>query len=125
MTELYTAIGIGLCALATLLLLRELRREYAPLFLLGFTVLMFAALLPRMSDAVLFIRECAELAGGERIEPVVKALGVTFLTSTACEICRSAGESTVGSMIETAGRVEILLLCVPLFRELFDLAFLG
>lgn len=125
MTELWTVVGVGICALVTLTILKELRKEYAPLFLLGFAVVSFGFLLPRLSGAVDFLRECVGLAGGERIGLVVKALGVTYLTSTASELCKSAGEAGVGNTIELAGRVEILLLCIPLFRELLDLALLG
>lgn len=124
MTELWTVCGVGICTLVSLMIVKELRKEYTPLFLLGFAVVLLAYLVPKIGGAVDFLRECAELAGGERISVVVRALGVTYLTSTAAEICRSAGESSVGSTIETAGRVEILLMCIPLFRELLDLALL-
>lgn len=125
MTELWTVCGIGLCALVCLLILRELRKDYAPLFLLGFSVIALAYIIPRLGEAAEFLTECVNLAGGERISVVIRALGVTYLTSTAGEICRSAGESSVGNTIEAAGRVEIILLCIPLFRELLDLAMLG
>lgn len=124
MTELWTVCGIGICALAVLTLLRELRKEYAPLFMLGFTVVLLAAMIPKLSGAVDFLKECASAAGGERISVVIRALGITYLTSTASELCRSAGESALGNTIELAGRVEILLLCIPLFRELLDIALL-
>ncbi|MBQ4354862.1 MAG: hypothetical protein IJC71_08220 [Clostridia bacterium] len=125
MSGLWTVVGIGLCALVTLMLIRELRKEYAPVFLLAFSVLLLGLLLPRFSAAAEYLLGWASRAGGERIEPVVKALGVTVLTSAAGELCRSAGEASVGNAIETAGRLEILLLCTPLFAELLDLALLG
>lgn len=125
MTELWTVVGAGICALVTLTILRELRREYAPLFLLGFTVLCFLFLLPQLGEAVAFLKECAERAGSEHLFLIVKALGITYLSSTASEICKSAGEASIGSTLEFTGRVELLLLCLPLFRELLDLSLLG
>lgn len=125
MTELWTVCGVGICALVCLTVIKELRKEYAPLFLLGFSVVVLAYLVPKIGAAAEFLAECADLAGGERISVVVRALGVTYLTSTASEICKSAGEASVGNTIELAGRVEILLMCIPLFRELLDLALLG
>lgn len=125
MTELWTVCGVGICALVTLTVIRELRKEYAPLFLLGFAVVLLGYLIPKLGDALDFLRECTDLVGGERISPILRALGITYLTSVASEICKSAGEAGVGNTIELAGRVEILLLCIPLFRELLDLAFIG
>ena len=125
MSSLWSVIGIGFCALAVLLILKELRKEFVPLFLIGFSLVLFAVLLPQFHAAAAFIKECAALAGGERIEPVLKALGITFLTTAAAQLCRTAGETSVGNAIETAGRMEIFLLCLPLLKELLDLALLG
>jgi stage III sporulation protein AD len=53
---------------------------------------------------------------------LLRALGITYLTSISADICRSSGEASVAGYIESAGRVELLLLAVPLFSELFELA---
>lgn len=125
MTELWTVCGVGICALVCVMVIKELRKDYVPLFMIGFSVIMLSYLIPKIGGAVDFLTECAELADGERIAVVIRALGVTYLTSTAVEICKASGEQSVGNMIELAGRIEILMLCIPLFRELLNLAMLG
>jgi len=122
MTDLWQIIGVGLCALVSILVLREVRREFVPVFAAVFSVLVLAAVLPKISAAADLAEECARLVGSERIMPAVKALGITYLSSSAADLCRSLGEASVASAMETAGRAEILILCLPLFRELVDLA---
>lgn len=122
MTDIWQIIGAGLCALVAVLVLREVRREYVPVYIAVFSVLVLTAVLPKVSAAAELMKECAGLVGSERITPAVKALGITYLTSSAADLCRSLGEGNVASAMETAGRAEILILCIPLLRELVDLA---
>jgi len=115
-------VGAGLCALVALILLKELRKELAPLFLMGFTVILLGALLSRLGEAFAFVKECTEGAGGERLAVVLKALGITYLSSLGAELCRSAGEGGLAGLMELAGKAELLLLCIPLFRSVLEMA---
>ena len=54
--------------------------------------------------------------------PLLKALGVAVLTHCCGEICRESGESSIATGVETAGKVEILLLSLPLLEELLGIA---
>ena len=92
-------MGLGLCALVTVVILREIRREYVPVFVAAFTLAVLAMILPKITVAAELIKECAELTKSTRVIPVVKALGITYLTSSAAELCRCCGESSVGSAI--------------------------
>lgn len=46
------------------------------------------------------------------------ALGIALLCHTAAELCRECGETSVAGFVELAGKVEILLLCLPLVKEI-------
>lgn len=116
--------GAGFCALVTILVLRELKREYTVLAALGFCVLFLGFLLPRVSAVAAFAGEGAALLQNGYAETILRGLGITWLTSSAGEICRSCGEGGLGGQIETAGRVELVVLSLPLFRQLLDLAML-
>jgi stage III sporulation protein AD len=47
---------------------------------------------------------------------------VTLAAQFTAELCRDAGEGALASRLELAGRAEILLLALPLIRELTALA---
>ena len=51
---------------------------------------------------------------------VMRALGVAVLTETVGGICRECKEASVASYLEMAGRLEILILCLPLMEEILE-----
>ena len=118
MTEVTVVCGVGICTLFAAMLLRELRKDWIPALLLGFAVLTFAFVVPKLTDAADFLRDSENPA----LKPILQALGVTWLTGSAADLCRSAGEAGLAGSIETAGKAELLALSIPLFRELLELS---
>ena len=122
MTETLAVCGAGLCAFFAISLVRELRREYAQTLCVAFCVIFVAYAIPKALEAVSFIENAAAGANSGYVEVLLRALGITYLTSISADICRSSGEAAVAGYIESAGRVELLLLAVPLFSELLELS---
>lgn len=122
MTEVFTFCGAGLFAAFVIMIIRELRKEYTIAVILSMCVLCFLFILPKIGESVQFVRELSMYMDKSHTDVILRVLGITYLTETSSEICKSAGESAVGGYIELAGRVEIMLLCLPLLRELTELA---
>lgn len=57
-------------------------------------------------------------AMSEYASVLLSAIGVAILTQTVSEICRDCREGAVAGYVELAGRLEILLLCLPLLAEI-------
>lgn len=53
-------------------------------------------------------------------EILMRTLGVAILTETAGGICRECKEPSVASYLEMAGRLEILILCLPLMEDILE-----
>jgi len=124
MTDVLTFCGAGLFAVFAISVIRELRREYTVPVVLTVCVIFFLYILPKIGESVQFVRELSVYLESSHADVIFRALGITYLTGTSSEICKSAGEPAVGGYIELAGRIEIMLLCIPLFRELTELALL-
>ena len=122
--ELMRICGIGLLAAFAMVMLRELRKEYSTAILLGMSVAVLLAVIPKIGEAVGFLRELEESVNTDYVGVILRGVGVTYLTGTACEICRSVGEAGIAGTIETVGRAELLMMCIPLFRELVGMAML-
>ena len=60
--------------------------------------------------------------GGDTALLLVKALGICLLTQLAADVCKDAGESGMAGRAELAGKAALLLLALPLFRQLVDLS---
>ena len=57
----------------------------------------------------------------EHAKIVFKALGICFLVQFASDACNDAGESSLASKIELAGKVLIITLALPLFEEVVNM----
>ena len=122
MTDLLVFCGTGLLAVFAISILRELRKENTLYILLTLCIISFLYILPKISESLQFIREISVYLENSHADLILRVLAITYLTGTSCEICKSAGEAAVGGYIELAGKIEIILLCIPLFRELTELA---
>lgn len=58
----------------------------------------------------------------EYVTVLFKALGVCLLTQLAADACRDAGEQGLAAKAEFAGKIAMLVLALPLFRKVGDIA---
>ncbi|MCI8443529.1 MAG: stage III sporulation protein AD [Provencibacterium sp.] len=122
--ELTAIVGLGVTAVALIVLLRQYRPEYALLCSVLCSVLIFAAvlsgLLPALSELENWLYSLS--VKGEYTAVLFKALGICFITQIACDSCRDAGESAIASKIELAGKFALVVLALPMFREILQIA---
>ena len=50
-----------------------------------------------------------------------KALGICYITQFAYDICKDSGENALATQIETAGKVTLILISLPLFETLMSI----
>ena len=53
---------------------------------------------------------------------MLKGLGISVLCKISADICRDCGEPTVASAVESAGKLTILLIALPLVSDVVSLA---
>ena len=109
--------------LAALLILRAYKPEWASLLRMAVTVVALGLTLTLAATVLSYVTELASATGaleGEGWPILLKALGVAFLTETAASVCRDSGETGLATWVETAGKLEILLLSFPLIRTVMD-----
>ena len=120
-----TKIGaLSLLLLIALLLLRQHKPEWAPLLRMAGAVLFGGFLIAAVGEAVNAIRSLAP-SGGDALPEgtwaiLLKALGLAFLTELTAGICRDSGETGLASWVEMAGKIEILLLSLPLVENVLS-----
>ena len=121
MTDMFTAAGIGFCALVCLLTVREVRRDWELYLLLGFAVFFLLMTLPGVKESAAFAVSLTD-AAGEGAGVILRALGIAWMASAAGDLCRASGEGALAGYVEGVGRVELLVLSLPLLHDLLSLA---
>ena len=115
--------GVATVGLTALLILRAYKPEWAPFLRMAVTVVALGLTVALASTVLDYVTDLAAATGaleGEGWSLLLKALGVAFLTETAASVCRDSGETGLATWVETAGKLEILLLSFPLIRTVLD-----
>ncbi len=114
--------GLALAVMLFLLLIRRFSPELAPPLTLCLTIFLTLAAVTAMIPLFAYLKEL-ELGTFDTYLPyMMKSVGISILSSTAASLCRDCGESSIASKLELLGKCEILLLSLPLLRELLTLA---
>ena len=52
---------------------------------------------------------------------LTKALGVALMVQITSDICKDSGEGSIAQRVETVGKAEIIILCIPLIKDILKL----
>ncbi len=119
---------LKLCMVALLILtstsvIRSWKSDFVPLVRIGAVVLFGSLLIAGAKPLLSLITDLGNGSGtAQYLETILKGLGIVILTQISSDICRDSGEGTLASHIETVGKVELLLLCIPLIRQILSIA---
>ncbi|MBO5907930.1 MAG: stage III sporulation AC/AD family protein [Clostridia bacterium] len=93
------------------------RRLYSALCL----TLLLLSVLGAVGDMLGEVLGFADGAGvGEVARCAVKIVGVGYVTGFVCDVCEELGERGISSAVMTVGRVEMLLIVFPYFKEILN-----
>ena len=114
---------VALLVLTSTTVIRGWKSDFVPLIRIGAVVLFGSLLIAAAKPLLSLITDLGKGAGtATYVETVLKGLGIVILTQISSDICRDSGEGTLASHIETVGKVELLLLCIPLIRQILSIA---
>lgn len=116
--------GFAIIAAIICLLIRQYKPEYAVTIELVCGVLILGFIIVQMSPILSMIRELLQKLDitSEYVIIIIKSLGICYITQLACDTCRDAGQSAIATKIELAGKIAIVLLSLPMFTELLNIA---
>ena len=89
---------------------------------LAASLLFFSVSLDSIVRLFSFFRQQEQIWGQSEYVALMKALGIGIVCQFTAELCRDAGEQVLASRVEFFGKVEIILLSVPLLQQLLALA---
>lgn len=115
--------GVALCAVAVIQLVKPMRPELSALISALVCAVLAAAAFPSLSLALSRISPLlSQSSFSGYTEPLLKSLGVAFISHAASEVCRDSGETALASKIEFAASAALLLIALPVAEELLAVA---
>lgn len=123
MIESFKIFGIPiLCAIACVII-KNYKNEFLVSARICGIIILFALILGMISPIIEFINGLAGQALEEQyIEILLKTLAIAYITNISSDICKDCGEGNIASGVEMIGKVEIILLSLPLIEGILELA---
>lgn len=110
--------------LCTVVAIRQWKSDTLPLLRVAITVGFGIAAVSALTPVIALLNRLLspQNAFGADLSCVLKALGVALLSAHCAAVCRECGESALADGVELAGRLEILLLSLPLIESILSTA---
>ena len=114
--------GIVLCALCVCIVFKNIKIEYSLFVRLVITVATTTLSLSVLYPVLVYINEISANTSVYKYLPtMIKALGVAVAVEITSDICKDAGENAIAERVSLFGRAEILILAIPMIKDLFSL----
>lgn len=122
--EIIKIAGIALTAMILAVIVGQYHKSYAHIISIAGALLIFAVILPKIQPAFSEINTLLSSAhvNKEYISILIKSLGVCFVAQLTSDACRDAGETAIASNVELAGKFAVLIIALPLFGQVAQLA---
>lgn len=115
---------IGLCTVAGIVVvfLKDYRPEFALLVSAAAGVFSLMLLLQPALEIIAEIKGRMETSGLTSVFSVLlKTVGICYITDFAADLCRDFGQNSLAAKVETAGKLSIVLVCLPLVASVLKI----
>ena len=121
--EIIRIAALALTGVLLAALMKSVNRELTIYIILATVVILFVTIIDRLVYVFDFLGDIYDnVAYGRTFFPVIlKVLAVAYVTDFTAQLCRDAGEATIGSKVELAGNVIIFCLAMPVLMAVLEL----
>ena len=123
METLLKICAIGIAALIIISIVKTYKPEFTVEVTLCAGMILLYFIIDSLKYGFGFIADIYEdLSYGKEYFPIIlKVLGIAYITEFAAAICQDAGERSIASKVELAGKIAIFFAAIPVFTSLLDL----
>ena len=123
METLLKICAIGIAALIIISIVKTYKPEFTVEVTLCAGMILLYFIIDSLKYGFGFIADIYEdLSYGKEYFPIIlKVLGIAYITEFAAAIFQDAGEKSIASKVELAGKIAIFFAAIPVFTSLLDL----
>lgn len=113
----------GLVAVVIVTLLRNERPEISIQISLASGIVIFMLMLGKLTEVMRTMQLLALKLNIDvlYLNTILKIIGIAYLTAFGVELCNDAGQSSIGSKIEFAGKIFIIVLAIPILMAVLQM----
>lgn len=115
--------AIALTGVFLAALLRSLNKDITLYIILGTSMIIIISVIGKLSELLSFIEGLYDnVTYGREFFPVIlKILAVAYITDFTAQLCKDAGESSIGTKVELAGKIVIFYVSMPVLTAILQL----
>ena len=117
--DLIKLFGIAICAVIFIIIIKQIKPDFAPMITISVSIILLSAAVILIQPIINFINTTSY---GEYMPILLKALGIGLTAQTVADICRDSGENAIASKVELVGKLEILLISLPLIESIIKMS---
>lgn len=120
--EIIQVVGLGLISTILILIIKEQKPMFAFLIAASTSILIFLFLLGKIGIVISELERMAESAGVQMIylKTILKIIGIAYIAEFGSQIVRDAGQESIATKIELAGKVLIMVLAIPIIGIIIE-----
>ena len=124
MSELFLKIcGASILCAMLILIIRQSKQEMSIPLRAVCVVVLTVGVLAAISPVIEFLTSLLQISAvSSYAQPLLKALAVAYLTHICASVCRDCGENSIANFAELGGKIEILLISLPLIKDILEQA---
>lgn len=121
--DIMKIVIVGIIATVLAVLLREERPEIAVVISIVTGLVIFIFIISKLNSVMSVLKYFAAKANIDVLyfSTILKVIAIAYITEFGAQICRDAGEGTIASKVEFAGKVLIMVLAIPILAALMDI----
>ena len=120
--DIIQVVGFGLVATVIVLILKEQVPMMAFLLSLFAGIVIFLFLIGKIADVIDMLERLADQSHVNMVffQTVLKIIGIAYIAEFGAQVVRDAGQESIASKIELAGKVLIIVLAMPIISVIVE-----
>ena len=121
--EILKIVTLALTEVILASLMKSVNKEISIYIILASVIILFVSIIDKLTYIFHFLEGIYDnVTYGRTFFPVIlKVLAVAYITDFTAQLCKDAGETTIGSKVELAGKVIIFYLAMPILTAILEL----
>ncbi|MBM0067666.1 stage III sporulation protein AD [Alkalicoccobacillus gibsonii] len=121
--DIIQIVGIGLIATFLALVVREQKPIFAFLITLFAGVMIFLFVVDELVKIIHLLEGIAKDANVHimYLQTILKIIGIAYIAEFGAQIAKDAGQASMASKIELAGKILILVLAIPIIKAVIEM----
>ncbi len=121
--EITQIVVIGIVSAILAIVIKKQSPEMGVAISIAASILIFFLLLPKLEAVFTVIKSISESldANIRYISIIFKIIGIAYITEFGSQVCIDAGETSIASKIDLAGKILIMSISAPILLSVIDL----